>query len=363
MASKSSDMVLSAFLFLLILTGLGCGISTLIEALPEQTTGPTPTPIVLRRSLSSDNQDRLLWRKNQIYMLHNTLPSPGLLVNEGQIAFINFLGGPISQVDQLTVLDSITGAVLWQSERFGDFEDVAIKKGNALVLLRRGTALNVYEINGDSKPVSTFNYFSEDVRSYITAIPESDFIYIYYYAQRGELITHTIDFTGAKIDPQRKLQTSTTIFRPFIISDTFAFLTGEEYVGIDLNTGKTLWRTLSGGRIDSWPVLLDNNLIIAPGDGRRHILLSLHIENGRELWRTEKEFSPATALCGNELFALRNDATLVRLDPTTGLGEDEIAFSPASINAGAAAYWLACNEQTVFVYFGDSQELFALNLR
>ncbi|MCB0153609.1 MAG: hypothetical protein KDF65_02345, partial [Anaerolineae bacterium] len=91
-------------------------------------------------------------------------------------------------------------------------------------------------------------------------------------------------------------------------------------------------------------------------------LLSLDIENGRELWRTEKEFSSAIALCGSELFALRNDATLVRLDPTTGFGEDEIAFSPASINAGAASYWLACDEQRLFVYFGDSQELFALSL-
>lgn len=364
MARKTPHHILSGFLIMFVLAGLGCGngVSKFVELFSEQKTGPTPTPGV-GRDVSPDYLHRLLWRKDNIYMLHDSYPSPGLLVSEGHLAFINFLGGSISEVNQLTVLDGMEGTVLWQSERFGDLEDVAIKEGNAFVLLRKGNPLNIYEINGDSKPVSTFNYFDEYVKFYTTAVPDSDLIYTYYRSDQhnNELFIRTIDSTET-ITATKNIQAQTTFSRPFVLSHAFAFLTGKEYTGIDLKTGESLWRTLSLGQIDSWPVLWDDSLIVVPGDGKRYMLLSLDMKNGHELWRTEKEFSSAIALCRNDLFVLRNDAALVRLDPTTGHVKEEIAFTPASIDAGASAYWLACDEQRLFVYFGDSQELFALEL-
>ncbi len=62
------------------------------------------------------------------------------------------------------------------------------------------------------------------------------------------------------------------------------------------------------------------------------------------------------------LYALRDDAVLVKLDITTGQLEEEIPFEPASTNFGKWAYLLASDGEKVFVYFGDSQELFALEV-
>lgn len=364
MVKKTSHLILSAFyLFLLILIGLGCGIPTLTELLPKQRTGPAPTPFVPPREVSSDYQARLLWHKDGIYMVHHTYPSPGLLVNKDQLAFINYLGGTLSEVNQLTVLDSLTGAVLWQSERFGPLEDVTVKEGNAVVLQDRGTSLDVYNISGDEHPILTSNYSNEYIKFYMTPIPDSGLIYIYYDDPHGDqLIIQTIDITGTKVGSPHKLQSPIKLFAPFVISGSFVLLTGQEYVALDLETGELLWSVLSEGGIDSWPILLGNSLIVAPGNGKRYRLLSLDIENGHELWRTKEEFSSAMTSCEGNLFALRNDATLVRLDPITGVVEEEIAFSPASLDAGASAFWLACDEQRVFIYFGDSQELFALDL-
>jgi hypothetical protein len=53
---------------------------------------------------------------------------------------------------------------------------------------------------------------------------------------------------------------------------------------------------------------------------------------------------------------------LVRLELATGRIEEEIPFQPTSIDSGTWAYLLASDGEQLFVYFGDSQELFALKM-
>ena len=121
-----------------------------------------------------------------------------------------------------------------------------------------------------------------------------------------------------------------------------------------------MWRIPATGRVDSWPVLRDNTLIISAGDGKRYALTALDTKDGRELWKTEKVFGSNVVSHKDNLYALRNDAVIVKLAITTGQIQEEIPFNPSSIDAGSWAYWLASDGERLFVYFGDSQELFAL---
>ena len=89
-------------------------------------------------------------------------------------------------------------------------------------------------------------------------------------------------------------------------------------------------------------------------------LMAVAIQTGHKLWETEKVFGPSVVLHQDSLYALRNDAVLVKLDLKTGQVQEEMPFEPASINAGKWAYLLASDGERLFVYFGDSQELFAL---
>ena len=64
----------------------------------------------------------------------------------------------------------------------------------------------------------------------------------------------------------------------------------------------------------------------------------------------------------NSLYILRNDSVLIQINPLTGKIQAEIPFYPASIDEGYWDYWLTSDGEKLFVYFGDSRDLFALNL-
>lgn len=141
MAKKNKFFDILQLLMILLFLGLGCGIDP-SRFVPEQTMDPIP-PAIANRTLSQDFEEGLIWRKDLI-SIRLDAPSPGLLAGHGYVAFVNFLGGPLSMINQLEILEAETGTTLWQSERFPTHEDIAISKNKAFVLLRRGSPLNIY---------------------------------------------------------------------------------------------------------------------------------------------------------------------------------------------------------------------------
>ena len=77
---------------------------------------------------------------------------------------------------------------------------------------------------------------------------------------------------------------------------------------------------------------------------------------------TNELFGSNVVMHKESAYALRNDAVLVKLNPVTGQTEEEVSFTPNSIDAGLSAYWLASDGERLFIYFGDSQELFAFEI-
>lgn len=343
-------------LLILFLLGLGCSFNP-SQLFPEQTIDPLP-PSIARRAISQDFKENLVWRKDGIGIRHLPLPSSELLIGAGYVAFVNFLGGPLSMINQLEVVDAHTGNTVWRSERFSDYEDVAVVGDKAFVLLNEGKLLNIYDVKGDGKPLhSSDKYFKAGTIFYLFPVAEGEVIL--YYQQGDEYSIHTIDSKGVEVGNSRKIQGLSFLFlfdQPFFLS------TGAEYIGGNFRTGEELWRIPAPGQIYGRPILQDNILIISAGDGRRYALMAIDIRNGHKLWKTEKIFGSNVVLYEGNLYALRNDAVLVKLDPKTCQTEDEISFTPNSIDAGFSAYWLASDGERLFVYFGDSQELFALEL-
>jgi outer membrane protein assembly factor BamB len=346
-------------MLMLFFFGLGCGFDP-ARLLPEQTMAPLP-PAIANRTIPQNLGQKLIWRKSQINIRRHLFPSPGLLVGHGYVTFVNFLGGPLSKINQMDVLEATTGATLWQSARFPTHEDMAISKDRAFVLLRRGSPLNIYDIKGDNKPLYSFNYFNEATKFYLFPSVVEKYIYIY-YIKGNEFSLHRLDLTGKEVAAPRGIPTTNALSSLFLFDQPFFLLTEEEYIGGNFETGEELWHIPAPGRVDSWPVLRNNILIISAGDGLRNALMAIDIENGRELWKTEKVFGSNVVLHKNDLYALRNDAVLVKLAFTTGQIEEEISFNPPSIDAGFWAYCLASDGERLFVYFGDSQELFALKV-
>lgn len=362
MDRKAYGIIPSLFvLVILILSMLGCGFDP-NQLFPEQT-WDRPPPTIEHRVISQNFTERPVWLRNNIFIRRGLVaPSPGLLAGHGYVAFVNFTGGPLSRINQLDVLDANTGTTLWQSEPFPDHEAVAISKEKAFVLLNEGSPLNIYDIKNGGEPLASFNYFKEATQFYMFPSVAEEHIYIYY--QQGDKYSfHRIDLEGKEVGNSRKIQVSGRHPPLFLFNASFFLKTGEgQYTGANFGTGEELWHIPAPGRIDSWPVLQNDSLIISAGDGLRYLLMAVDIESGRKLWETEKVFGSNVVLHKGSLYALRNDAVLVKLDLPTGQVQEKMPFEPSSINAGKWAYWLASDGEKLFVYFGDSQELFALNV-
>jgi hypothetical protein len=252
-------------LLMLFFFGSGCGLD-LSRLLPEQTMDPiSPTPA--NRTISQNFEEKLVWRKNHITIRRGFFPSPGLLAGYGYVAYVNFRGGPLSIINQLDVLEANIGTMLWQSERFPTHEDVAISKDRAFVLLYRGSPLNIYDLKGDSKPFSSFNYFKAPTKFYLFPPVVEGNIHIY-YIQRSAFSLHALDLTGKEVSPPRRIPAFDPLSNLFLFDQPFLLSTGQGYHGGNVETGEELWRIPSLGRVDSWPVLRDNTLIISAGDGK-----------------------------------------------------------------------------------------------
>jgi hypothetical protein len=353
-------------LLTLLFSGLGCAFDP-YQLLPkhlisEPTLDRFP-PAISGRTISQGSSAGVVWHRNDILVRRGIAePLPGLIAGHGYVAFVNFLGGALSQVNRLDVLDAETGATLWQSERFPDHEAVAISKDKAFVLLNEGSPLNIYSIQDGGEPLTSFNYFQETTQFYMFPFAADEYILIYYRQGDGYLL-HRIDLAGKEMGTPRRLEVvSGRHPRVFLFNAPFYLSTWDEYVWTDFETGEEMWRVSGSGRVDSWPALSDEILLISAGDGLRYSLTAIDTDSGQKLWESQEVFGPNVVIHRGSLYALREDAVLVKLDITTGRLEEEIPFEPASTNFGKWAYLLASDGERLFVYFGDSQELFGLEI-
>jgi hypothetical protein len=131
-----------AFLLLLVVMIFGCSFES-SQLVREQTVVP-PSPTMGARTISPRFSESITWRKSNIYIRLVPVLPPVLLAGHGYVAFIAFNGGPLSLVNQLQVLDANSGIPLWQSERFPDYEAMALSRDKAFVLLDLGRTLNIY---------------------------------------------------------------------------------------------------------------------------------------------------------------------------------------------------------------------------
>jgi hypothetical protein len=351
---------------MLLFSGLGCAFDP-YELLPKQLMSE-PTldrfpPAINGRTITQESSAHVVWHRNDILVRRGIAePLSGPKTGHGYVAFVNFLGGALSQVNRLDVLDAETGATLWQSERFSDHEAVAISKDRAFVLLNQGSPLNIYSIQDGGEPLAAFNHFQETTQFYMFPFAADEYIFIYYQQGDGYLL-HRIDLDGKQVRTPRRLEVVPGRHpRLFLFDAPFFLSTYEEYAWADFETGEEMWRVSGSGRVDSWPALSDEILVVGAGNGLRYSLTAIDTRSGQQLWRSEEVFGPSVVIHRGSLYGLRDDAVLVKLDITTGRLEDEISFEPASINPGKWAYQLASDGERLFVYFGDSQELFALEI-
>lgn len=140
---------------------------------------------------------------------------------------------------------------------------------------------------------------------------------------------------------------------------------------IDPATRQVMWQVEErpGFRFIGSPRLVDDLLLLSRGEE----VIALDAQSGQLRWRSydpdrpeETWFALGTGavIIGDTIYAVREDARLVRMDARTGQVTGYIQFTPplSELNpyGGSNVVGLAADGQMLFVSFADSQELIAL---
>lgn len=155
-----------------------------------------------------------------------------------------------------------------------------------------------------------------------------------------------------------------------IYYDKIDFIPAEDGLyAVDRETGNTLWQRNEKQPVMRqlllWPSFVKNDMIFETG-APCFTISRVNIQTGQIIWATpERDYLSNFTILGSQIFALREDTTLVALNINTGAIEGMLKFDGESArtictNSGSDIYSVVSTGSYILVYMGDTQELIAL---
>jgi outer membrane protein assembly factor BamB len=101
--------------------------------------------------------------------------------------------------------------------------------------------------------------------------------------------------------------------------------------------------------------------------GRGEDVIAINAISGLEIWRKDAKVISNLAVTPSYIYALDLNGDLFRLNPLTGQSESFIQFTPVPFNLHNNEgipyyYYIATDANLIFVYLGDSAQLFAFKI-
>ncbi len=124
---------------------------------------------------------------------------------------------------------------------------------------------------------------------------------------------------------------------------------------------KIVWQTNLSGRPQKFPRIYDNMLIVRVENDRTVFdgIAGLDLETGKFIWQRVGEFFSNFVIADNLLYVISKEANILVIDPQTGKTVGSAQLLPDSVDTFYPVSALAANENMLYVYFYDSQELIA----
>ncbi|GJM39891.1 MAG: hypothetical protein DHS20C20_01730 [Ardenticatenaceae bacterium] len=136
-------------------------------------------------------------------------------------------------------------------------------------------------------------------------------------------------------------------------------ISGADLQAIDKHTDTIIWEQNLSDIIIQPLVLVDGILFARTGDDLGQ-LVALDQATGNILWK-HANVASNIAVENGVVYFLTEDAQLLVADPRTGEILRKLVFSPAPLqNVSNHGFYVAVSGDILLVYFGDSQNLFAL---
>ncbi len=176
-----------------------------------------------------------------------------------------------------------------------------------------------------------------------------------------------LDGNDGKVLWNTTLQANVT---KIILNDRFLYVYGaasNRYYAIDPTNGNILEKLKGTYTIEQEPSL-GNNAYLRNGSGD---VLALDKANGQELWKAKANAISNLAVTTSFVYVLDRDGSLLKINSQTGIKESITIFSPAPFMLHSNGeggfeypYYVAVDPHIniLFVYLGDSAQLFAFQL-
>lgn len=130
---------------------------------------------------------------------------------------------------------------------------------------------------------------------------------------------------------------------------------------LNSQTNQQQWHTLIEGALQYEPLLLNNIFVFASGIFSD--IVALDNLNGKQIWKYDKKTVSNLSINSNVIYAVREDAAIVAIDIFTGEEIGYVNMKPefTEDKMRSLPFLIAVNNDMIFVYYGDSQELIAFS--
>jgi outer membrane protein assembly factor BamB len=257
---------------------------------------------------------------------------------------------------ELTSFDTETGLVGWKLN-YGQSIDLTADQ-KKLYIVRTGRPLEAYNLEtGDlvwsGRSFPEHQPYLLNIQQETLFIHSSSGLTYSFNAETGEQLTEESD---DRLDDVLVMR-----WRDFDLR--YVYKDGvQTLLKIRRETGEVIWRTKADISVPNLFPLLSNSKLILISGRRDMTLYVVDFNTGQLLWQSKDPFVSYPAVSQGKVYALRKDARLMILDETSGTEIGYIQFTPEE--TPWATYWVGVDEQgRIFVYFSDSQELFALSVK
>lgn len=316
---------------------------------PPTTTASSRSVVQISSSLSEK------WRLTDLVLPNGPMPS-GLLAVGDRVVFVA-LEARTGTV-KLQAVNEETGTLFWEQPGVGIVD--SFYADSERIYLAYDSRVSAYSL-------------AEGERQWLTERFPSHTSYIITPFLPGELEILSIDDTGGKWTQVVRHLNSTTgdIISTTVIEGERGALLQIEAPDMRIwGNESDLWMTRTTAPASFWrtefpgPILrlaISDSMLVLTIGGAQPEAVGVDSDDGSIVWSVQGRFVSPPVLSEHAWLLLRDDGLLVSVDLSTGKVSDEVRFTPAPDAAavGSFAYWTAYSDRMVFVYLGDSRELFA----
>lgn len=315
---------------------------------------PTPIPPRTVRDIPSGIAE--VWRRSGIY-LPNLPGPPGMIADRAGVYYVGF--AETARRPRLEAISHDSGSQLWLVEDRWPFHGIA--SDGTSVFVASAWRLHAYSADrgrlawetGELPDHTSYRLYPVD-RTGLLLLSIDDRAggwkqVIRLYDPPSGLILRV---TELEVEPGSELR--------YLTEEYELWANRSDLWKLGISDRRTAWKVTLGGPTRDWPLVVNSTIIVAAGNPARAMAVSL--QDGHELWRLPDLLVSNIALALGGIIAVREDASVIRIDPETGNSKVLATFGgPITEDLQSTlAYWVAGSADELVVYFGDSQEVVAL---